>query len=558
MAMTYANTQNNPQQNPVYQAQQQIVQTQRPTGPVKSGQADAGETFLQRQQRKYGASSQMDQTHNYGAPKNLQAPQSSTSPVTPNGRLNTAQATAATTPGVNVAPPLQAAQQPAQTTRIDHRTYQGVNFDTLQPGAPVADKPGWTWQHDGQGWIQTTGQGGSAGPAPAAPQLDAFGQPTQFPGLPQMPQNATYFADDLGNTPFSTYNAYQFNQQGMPTYNPGQINVDMGQGYQPGQISQFQGPNQQAIQGSTEALIQQILGNPLSMSDQNVNALKEQQKEQALQVQQQMQAQAAQSAASRGLAPGSGFLATQDRRAGDATQASLLGSYRDIDLAKMVQDQQDRAAAAQLGDQYLSSQMGRATQGYQATLAGQQLREQTGQAASEDARLRAALGADVQGRNLDELFRGYQSQASGREFDFAREQAQAGEGYKGYQSNLTAQQGALERAIAQAGLNQKAADSGLQGFQSMLDAYNQQQGRTIDNRQLDIQQQLGQGGLDLDRAKLGETGRQFDKGYQLDYLNYLLNRDQMGQQGQQFTDQMGLNWAQLNSDNYLRSLGLIQ
>lgn len=540
MAITYFANQNNPQQNPVYQAQQQIVSTQQPVG----GDQDAGETFLQRQQRKFSARPVTEQTNNPGPAPNLQAPAPSATSVTSNGRLSTAPA-----------PQPQPVSQPLQPQA---QVAPGLTPMPAQVAPPTSPDPFqgqgfWT----GQQWVPKNHP--LAQPAqPGQPGATQPGAPaTQFPGLPQLPANATYYADNLGNTPFSTYQAQQFNQQGLPTYQGGQINAPQLGGYQAGQISQFAGPNQQAIQGSTEALIQQILNNPLSMSDQNVAGLKEQQKAQILAMQRQGMEQAAQSAASRGLAPGSGALAGRERRIEDQGRADLTGAYRDIDLAKMVQDQQDRTGAAQLGDSYLSSQMGRATQGYQATLAGQQLREQTGQAAADDARLRAALDIDVQGRNLDERFRGHQSEADARKFGFDVERAQADEGFRGFQSEQDAQKNALQRAISQAGLNQQAADSGLKGFGLMMDAYNAQQGRGLEGRQLDIQEKLGQGGLDLDRSKLTETGRQFDKGYHLDFLRYLLDQQQLGQQGSQFNQSLGLDWFKANSANTNNWLGLL-
>lgn len=543
MAITYFANQSNPQQNPVYQAQQQIVTTQRPSG----GDQDAGETFLQRQQRKYSASRQpLDQTHNPGPAPNLTAPAPSATSVTSNGRLTTAPAPQPT-PSPTPVTPQNEAQYGVPTEEAARQQF----YARLAPGAVVQGQPGMTWQHGAGGWSI----GGAPVPQTGPGLVDA--NATQFPGLPQLPQNATYYADNLGNTPFSTYQGAQFNAQGMPTYAPGSVGLPQLSGYQPGQISQFTGPNQQAIQGSTEALIQQILNNPLSMSDQNVAGLKEQQKETILALQRQAMEQAAQSAASRGLAPGSGALAGLERRIGDQGRADLTGAYRDIDLAKMVQDQQDRMGAAQLGDQFLSSQLGRATQGYQATLAGQQAREQTQQSAADDARMRAALGLEAQRTNLDEGFRGYQSQAAARQFGFDQERAQSDENFRGFQSQQDAEKNALARAIQQATLNQQSADSGLRGFQTMMDAYNAQQGRGLESRQLDIQQLLGQGGLDLDRAKLTETGRQFDKGYNLDFLRYLLDRDQLGQQNSQFNQSLGLDWFKANSANTNNWLGLL-
>lgn len=62
----------------------------------------------------------------------------------------------------------------AQTVRVDHHdpTYTAGFFDRLQPGAPVADRAGWTWQHDAAGWSQvptTTPAPVPVSPTPIAP-----------------------------------------------------------------------------------------------------------------------------------------------------------------------------------------------------------------------------------------------------------------------------------------------------------------------------------------------------------------------------------------------------
>ena len=116
-----------------------------------------------------------------------------------------------------------------------------------------------------------------------------------------------------------------------------------------------------AIKGGTDALMQQLLANPLSMGQQQVQMLQEQQKEQALAQQNaMMQALGRRQAASGFDVPGGAFNA-QQQQAGQATQAALLGSNRDISLAKMQQDQQDRLNALQAGQGYMGAESGRQT-----------------------------------------------------------------------------------------------------------------------------------------------------------------------------------------------------
>lgn len=580
MATQYNNI-NNPQQNPVYQrwwqqnqgttSDQSGQQSSTPQNPyattnggygiaqVPGEDSDQNETFLQRLARRKSDTSttQGQQTPNPGAAPNLQAPSSVASPVQANGRLSTQSApiVQGLTPGAPpAAAPAPAAPQPIPVSHNAGNQTYGVPDDPkardqffahLTIGTPVAGNPGATWGYQNGSWVvmPAGSQAGQPAPAQPGPPLNTPNNANPaFTGSALLPANATYYADNLGNSPFATYGGYQFSQQGLPTYQAGQLNVNLPQAYQAGQIGQFQGPDQTQTDQATQALINQILQNPLSMSDANVNALKEKQKESALAMQQQALQQAGQNAASRGLSLGSGQLETQQRRAADATQANLLGSYRDIDLAKMQQDQADRLNAANAGNSFLTSQLQRATGAYGAQLSGQQAQEGANQAQAQSGMNLAQLQSQIQQANLDQLYKQYQSQAANRQFGFGVEQAQAGQNQAAYQSQLAAQQQALQRAIAQSGINQTAAQSGLAGYNAQLGALQQQQGNATSNRQLDIQQLLGQLGIGVDQAKLAETGREFDKGYNLDYLRYLLGQSQ-------FNDQMGLAWTQLNNQS---------
>ncbi len=65
--------------------------------------------------------------------------------------------------------------------------------------------------------------------------------------------------------------------------------------------------------------------------------------------------------------------------------ASVLGSNRDIDINRAVQNKQDELAALGISDQVLNGALGRATSGYQTQLTGQMSQEQLRQAAAESA-----------------------------------------------------------------------------------------------------------------------------------------------------------------------------
>jgi hypothetical protein len=51
----------------------------------------------------------------------------------------------------------------AQPAYIDHHTYP-ADFAAINPGDPVEDRPGYTWAHDGTGWLHQP-----ATPRPATP-----------------------------------------------------------------------------------------------------------------------------------------------------------------------------------------------------------------------------------------------------------------------------------------------------------------------------------------------------------------------------------------------------
>jgi hypothetical protein len=513
------------------------------------------------------------QTQNPGAATNLQNPQAAaSSPVTGTGKMSdapaypTPQQPAATT-GVqtttasgqtrNTAPPLQNApttadpfqgqgvwtgqqwvpanhplaqgqgggtqpQAPANTQAIpvDHRTYQPPGggsaeafFNSLQPGTPVTERPGYVWQHNGSSWTMSpAGAAGDTGGG--ASQPPAFNPYPGYAAAPPQPGNSTYYADDLGNDPFSQYLGTQFN-------------VDLPDAYKAGDITQWGGFDEGPEGQQMRALLQQILANPHTMNDQAVAGLKNAQKETADALRTQGLSQASSAAAASGRY-GSGTAAQDTSAVQSDFGSKVLDAYRGIDIQKLIQDREDESNALQLGDTLQQSRFGRESEGFQNTLEGERLREQAAQAA-------AASGLDVS------------------RLDFDVQDAQAGDNRYVADSAFAAQQAAVKRALDQAGINQAAADSGFKnwglnsdnwnaGQDRNLAVYNADADRVVQNRQIGVTEKLGEGGLALDRDKLSESGRQFDKGYNLDYLNFLLNKDK-------FADSSSMGWASLNSNN---------
>jgi len=581
-------TQSNFQQNPTYQRTKGYDQFQQP-----DQMDNAAESFLQRQQRVYSQPTS-------GVPgRSPQEPLAHTNAMAPPAPPPSATGGVPTTTDGRVPPPAPApqaaaAQAPSAPVPVSHtagNAQYGVPDDAatreqffahLQPGAQVQGQPAMTWGYQNGSWVvQPAGSQGGPG-APGAQPNPALMSP--YGAYPGRPAGTVYQPDNLGNTPFATFDPQQI-QMNLPNptqtqlpngqlsvYQPGQLPTGPLATYQAGQIGQFQGPNQGALDQQTQQSVSQLLSNPLSLSDANAAALKERQKESALAMQQQLQGQFASSAAARGTL-GSGAQAAADRRGNADTQSQILGSYRDIDLAKAQQDQADRLNAINTANQFLTSQSGRATSAYGAQLAGQTAQEQARQAAA--ASQQNAGQFDLARAQSQEALRqaGVTSQNQATQFDLQRALSQAGldqnffnnllsqqqlslqgqsanadNQYRGYQSQLTAQQAALQRAISQAGLNQAGAQSGLANYAADLDAFNAAQQRGLQGRQLDVQQQLGQGGLAIDQARLGEQGRQFDLGYLLDRARFGLQQQQFGEGQRQFNDTNAYQYAQLQQN----------
>jgi len=87
-----------------------------------------------------------------------------------------------------------------------------------------------------------------------------------------------------------------------------------------------------------------------------------------------------------------------------------------------------------------------------------------------------------------------------------------------------------------------------QGFQNDLQRAGMGLGQINQNRQLGLQEYLGEHGVGLDNRRFTQQQQEFAKTFGLDFLRYMAQKDQfnrqLNQQGQQFNDQMGLNWNQ--------------
>jgi hypothetical protein len=483
-------------------------------------QMEGGETFFQRMKRLTGE----QQAANAGVPVQGQqvspyqgqtaaqptSPQSSSSPTGQNIASVQMPAGQAGTPvqgDGKIPPPSAPAPQVGQT-------LAGAN-------PPVGDvKPGPT-QVAPQGGTDPFAAMGGGVRLPTGewvpknhPLAQSGGQIPQVPGLqpaPGMgvngPQNLG--PTNLGNTPFSTYTGSTFN-----TATP--------EGYTADQFSQFTRPDQAAGNAGIANLMQAILGNPESMGADTVNAMKNSAKETALLQAKQAAMRAQNNAAARGTA-GGGFAGALDRRINDAASSEILRNNRDVDIAAAQTNFRDRLNALSAGDSVLNNQMGREATAFDSLLRGQTAQAGANQAAA-DSRFRTA------------------------DFGLRREGMQADENFRGFDSRRGAEDRGLQRQIAQADIDRAIAGHNSGNYFSGRDA-------DRGDRALDLQGELGRGGLSLDRDRLNSANDQFGKNFGLNIMQFLEGR-------RQADNGMGFNWAQLNQngqqsmmDNILRLVG---
>jgi hypothetical protein len=344
-----------------------------------------------------------------------------------------------------------------------------------QPASAPAPQPTSQWTQPLTSPVGVNGQ-------VAAPQPVAMPKPTApATGMAAPPPSTTYQplqGMNLGTTP---YQAAQAPQVGT-----------LPQAYAGSEFDQFSNPNQQETTGLQSNLMNAILRAPETMSPEAIAQLKEQQREQALLLGQQSQQGLAANAAARGVS-GGGWAAGQQRAIEGDVSNQILSGNRAVDLAALEQNRKDQLNALGMSNELMSGEMSRAATGYGATLQGQAAQADDTRSSTQDnlQRALAQFGANLEGAqfNADEQNRAYTND--------------------------------LNRMLSQFGINQGVTESGR------ADA------------NLNLQGELGRGGLDLNNRQLTEDARQYDKGYGLDFMRYLENQ-------RQFNGDTGYRYAALN------------
>lgn len=497
-------------------------------------------------QRRNSLPQQQDQTNTGG------------SPVMPNGMIAppSTMATSAMQQPSGSQPPAPQGQpnqapglvpyQPPQTavTRTNEAQY-GVPSDPaareqfyarLAPGAAVTGQPGMVWGHGAGGWYVTGGQPGQAPGAggPSAQPNPALYSP--YGPYPGRPEGTVYQPGQLPQFNFQGYQTAQLNQQvpGAGIYQPGQLPSGQMPTYQAGQIGQFNAPNLSGLEGQQDALLQQVMNNP-GLSPAAVNAMKERGKSQTLAMSQQLQQQAAQRGATTGM---SGLAGADQRRIGNAALGDIMSGYRDIDIAAADRLNSDRLNALQASEGIAQGRGNRASQFYQTGLQGQMAQEELRRAqnASEQNATQFGLTRGIAQEGLNQA--GADSAFRATQFNAQQQGLQADENFRAWQSQFAPAEFLQNQAMQQEGLRQAGADSAMGAYRTDLDAFNAWKDDQTRNRQLDIQQQLGQGGLGIDQQRLAQQGSQFDRSLQLDWAG-LLNNMYLGRAG------LGLDYAAL-------------
>lgn len=112
-------------------------------------------------------------------------------------------------------------------------------------------------------------------------------------------------------------------------------------------------------------------------------------------------------------------------------------------------------------------------------------------------------------------------------------------------------------------LNALNASMGFTGqeFQNDMNLANMGLGQINQNRGQNLQQKLGEHGIDQDMWNRGFTKDSFNKTFGLDFLRYLQQGDQfnksLGENSRQFNGQMGLNWANFDANQQNNFLNML-
>jgi hypothetical protein len=494
----------------------------------------------------------------------------------PGGNLNFSSlvgASAPASPQRVSAPPLADQSAPAAPpTRIDHRTYQPPGggtpeafFAQLQPGTPVEGSPGRTWQHDGQGWIQTAG-----GTPPWNPtQGGGTEGPNTDPRFSWM-QSTPYTPGDIGTDDLDF--SWQDPRNAMPDYVPTNVS---GSGYQSQDVgaedfdpyefggwSGLPGMDVGALEGLTDDAIRRMLENPESLDPRTVDMMKAASREE----QSALQGQEAEELRAMGFDLGvddSPWLQSTLLESRRGRDNAVIAGNRSIDIDAAKTNAGDRRAAAALGASYVDSksrtQIAKRAQEFGEQAEGERNKQTS--AASKQSRAEYLTG--VKTGNAD---RALESAKLRTQADIANNQNMFNAAKLRQDKVLGTVDADLRRAAATTDrlslreqVGQAAAELGISRDKLMSDWLQALMDDATQRYGIDV-------AASVDREKLAQAGGEFkeDLAFRIMALETetRFKYDQLGESGRQFDYGLGLSYGELfenarqhDDDMYGRSQG---
>jgi hypothetical protein len=444
----------------------------------------------------------------------------------------------------NTAPPLADASAPS--TRIDHRTYTGPDdLNRMNPGSPVSDRPGFVWQHDGQGWLQMP-----AGAAPPGPGGGAANP------RPAWMQSQPYTPGEIGTDDLRF--SWEDGMHDMPDYVPTNVS---GSGYQSQDVgaedyatydfggwSGLPGYGVGAVGDDTDALIRSIIANPESLDARTVDMMKAAGREE----QSALGAQADEEMRAMGFEygiEGSPWMAAERLQGRRDRDAAVTGSNRNIEIEAAKTNTGDRRAAGTLAASYVDSK-GRLKLAQRQQEFGEQAEgEKNKQASTASKQARAEYLTGVKTGNAD---RALEAAKLRTQADVANNQNMFNAAKLRQDKVLATVDADLKRAAAttdRLSLREQAAQAAAElgisqdkvmsdWLQSLMDDATQRYG-------IDI-------AASVDREKLAQAGSEFKE--DLAFRIMALDKEmgfkyaQLGESGRQFDYNLGLGYGNLQEN----------
>lgn len=428
-------------------------------------------------------------------------------------------------------------------------------------GGGAAPSPG-----GGGGVVGDWGPGGTTPPAPTTPAPTSTITPptytpqpiTSYQPLDQSQESAGLSAllSQLSGTTIPGYQGSTFDQYSAPDQTAAQgqlaqllsqIMTQQAPGYDPSKITQYAGADNSEVSGLQTKNLKDILTNP-TYSQDYINKLNESQKELITERGKSAQDSIMQDAARRGVTD-SGNVGAAKQRQADTTTGELLKSNRDIELGTTGANRQALIDALTTSQGIKASDAGIATQGYGATLAGENAQAGENHNAWQSMLDSMALNNQSASTASGILTNQNNSAINNYQAGLAGQTAQAGENTNAFQQLLNAI--STQNATASNTSNIMAQQAGVHNnnYNSTLAGESAAAGQVHQG----YESQMAAANFGLAQNQFNATTKQFDK----NFIEQIRQFDaQLAQQMVQFnlSNQQGYDLANLNSQNNLISI----